>query len=226
MSEEIIDLGEWNCPKSWDEVTLGMFQGIEKYYSENDKRFDMRDVLDIFTDHSRDEIDQLPIWVTEKLMNELSFLNEEPQWGEPSNTIEIDGVNYTINVQSKLRTGEFIAVDTVLKADKYNYAAVLAILCRKDGEVYDSRFENEIVEERVKMFSKLPVLKVMPTVSFFLGLYALSTIPTLLSSEIREGISQERENIMNSRKNGELSARSMRCAMRKLRRLEKSIKSI
>lgn len=225
-NENVIDLGKWTTPKSWDELTLKQFQAIEKYYSDKDKKFDVREVLELFTDHSRDEIDQLPIDFVDKLLNELTWLHEAPTWGESTNHIEIDGEKYQVNVQEKLKTGEYIAVDTVLKSDKNNYAAIMAILCRKEGELFDSKFENEVLGDRIKMWEKVGVTKVMPIISFFFELWLVSQKNTQLYSMVEEAISLTRKDIENSHKDGALSKRSMKSAMKKLKKLEKSIKSI
>lgn len=225
-NENVIDLGKWTTPKSWDELTLKQFQAIEKYYSDKDKKFDVREVLELFTDHSRDEIDQLPIDFVDKLLNELTWLHEAPTWGESTNHIEIDGEKYQVNVMEKLKTGEYIAVDTVLKSDKNNYAAIMAILCRKEGELFDSKFENEVLGDRIKMWEKVGVTKVMPIISFFFELWLASQKSTQLYSMVEEAISLTRKDIENSHKDGALSKRSMKSAMKKLKKLEKSIKSI
>ena len=167
-NENVIDLGKWTTPKSWDELTLKQFQAIEEYYSDKDKNFDVREVLELFTDHSKEEISQLPIDFVDKLLNELTWLHESPKWGEPTNKIELDGEKYQVNVQEKLKTGEYIAVDTVLKSDKHNYAAIMAILCRKEGELFDSKFENEILDGRIKLFEQQPMVHIFPLLSFFL----------------------------------------------------------
>ena len=226
MKETIKDFGEWNLPTSWDEVTLEMFQKIEKYYSDKDKNFDVRDVLDIFTSHTKDEINELPIEFTEKLMNKLSFLTTQPNFGEPKPSIEIDGEKYTVNVMEKLKTGEYVAVDTVIKADQHNYAAMLAILCRKDGEIYDSKFEAEVFEDRQKLFEKQPIAKVMPIVSFFLELYAVRTIPSQLYSEVEAELNHIQKSIETSEKLGVFKRRSLNSRMKKLRKLLESNKSI
>lgn len=225
-NENVIDLGKWTTPKSWDELTLKQFQAIEKYYSDKDKKFDVREVLELFTDHSRDEIDQLPIDFVDKLLNELTWLHESPTWGESTNHIEIDGEKYQVNVQEKLKTGEYIAVDTVLKSDKNNYAAIMAILCRKEGELFDSKFENEVLGDRIKMWENVGVTKVMPIISFFFELWLASQKSTQLYSMVEEAINLTRKDIENSHKDGALSKRSMKSAMKKLKKLEKSIKSI
>lgn len=225
-NENVIDLGKWTVPTKWEDVTLEMFQKIEKYYSDKDKDFDVREVLDIFTDHTRDEIDQLPINFTDKLLNELSFLKEQPNYGDASPKIEIDGEEYCINVMEKLKTGEYVAIDTILKSDPHDYISILAVLCRKNGEIYDSKFEAEVFEERQKLFAKQPIMKIMPLISFFLSLYIVRRTHSLLYSEVEEGLNLIQQNIDNSENLGVFKRRSLNSQMKKLRKLLKSNKSI
>lgn len=224
--EIIKDFGEYNVPVRWEDITLKQYMEIERYYADKEKKFDVRDVLHILTNKSLDEINELPMAFTEKILEKLSFLMDKPQEKEPTNKIIIDGVDYHINFQNKLKTGEYIAADTIIKDDPHNYAAILAILCRKDGEIYDSKFENEVIEDRIKLFEEQPVVNILPIIAFFLNLYILSEIPTQLSMEIKEGINLMRKDIESSHQNGEISKRSMKSAMKKLRKLEKSINSI
>ena len=225
-NENVIDFGSWTVPTSWDEITLKQFQEIEKYYSDKDKKFDVREVLDIFTDHTRDEIDQLPINFTDKLLNELSFLKEQPKYGDASASIEIDGEKYSINVMEKLKTGEYVAIDTILKSDPHDYISILAVLCRKNGEIYDSKFEAELFEERQKLFAKQPIMKIMPLISFFLNLYILRMTHSQLYSEVEEGLNLIQQNIDNSENLGVFKRHSLNSQMKKLRKLLKSNKSI
>ena len=224
--EKVIDYGEITVPTSWDDITLKTFQEIERYYADTDKKFNVIDVIDILIDKDRDFIMTLPEVFLSHILEKLEFLQTKPEEKEPRNWVEIKGERYTVNTQNKLKVGEYVAADTAMKADKYNYAAILAVLCRKDGEVYDSKFENELLEDRIKMFEDVPVVDVLPIVSFFLNLWLASQIPSRLSSTIREGIDLTRSNIENSAKNGEISRRSMKSAMKKLRKLEKSLDSI
>lgn len=226
MDENKIDFGSWHCPTSWDELTLKQFQEIEKYYSNKDKEFDIREVLHIFTDHTRDEIDQLPINFTDKLLNELSFLKEQPKYGDASPKIEIDGEEYCINVMEKLKTGEYVAIDTILKNDPHDYISILAVLCRKNGEIYDSKFEAEVFEERQKLFAKQPIMKIMPLIAFFFNLYIVRKTHSLLYSEVEEGLNLIQLSIDNSENLGVFKRRSLNSQMKKLRKLLKSNKSI
>lgn len=224
--DEIIDYGKWTVPSKWEDVTLKQYQEIERYYEDKDKKFDVRDVLHIFTDKSEDEINALPIEFLEEIMSNLLFLQTKPEEKEASNSIEINGEKYSVHTENKLKVGEYIGADTAMKGDKHNYAAILAILCRKEGEIYDSKFENEVLEDRIKMWEKVPVVEVLPIIGFFLQLYITLQTPTLLSSHLMEAIDLTRKDIETSHRNGEISKRSMKSVMKKLRKLEKSINSI
>ena len=224
--KDIIDLGSVEVPTSWNDITLKKFQDIERYYDDKDRQFNVIDVLDILIEKDRDYIMSLPEEFLNIILERLAFLQTKPEEKEPRNWIDINGERYTVNTQNKLKVGEYVAADAAMKADKYNYAAILAILCRKDGEVYDSKFENEVLEDRIKMFEQVPITDVLAIIGFFLRLYMTLVIPSQLSSTIREGIDLTRNNIETSHKNGELSKRSMRSLMKKLRKLEKSLDNI
>lgn len=165
--EIIKDFKEWKVPTRWEDLTLKTYQDIERYYKDGDKEFNVIDVLDILTDKTRDEINELPAEFLEIILTHLSFLTTAPEVDEPSNKITINGETYAVNVMEKLKVGEYVAVDTILKNDRHDYASILAILCRKQGEVYDSKYEAEIFEDRKKMFEEQPVIKILPIVNFF-----------------------------------------------------------
>lgn len=220
------DFGVWNCPRSWSDITLKTYQEIDKFYKDKENKVDVREIIHILTNHTVDEVNELPMEFLDKILEQLQWLQEEPKYGEPTNKITIDGEAYIVNIQEKLKVGEFVAVDSVLKDDNNNYAAILAILCRKQDEPYDSKFENEVLPSRIKMFEDAKLMDVMPIVSFFMQCYIVLQSPILLSLEIQEGISHTRQDILNSRENGELSERCTKRLMKKLSKLEKSIDSI
>lgn len=222
------DFGEWKVPQSWDELTLGKFQELERFYDgdENERKFDVRDVLDLMTDRTKDEINELPIEFTDSLLRKMYWLHEQPDFGKPSNKITVDGVQYTVHNENEMKFGEYVALDTALKGDKHNYAAMLAILCRKEGEIFDAKFENEILPSRIEFWKNVSVMKVMPIVSFFLELSSMSLQVSQLSLEIQEGINHILKHIETSKRNGVFSALYTRWQMRKLRKLQKSIKNI
>lgn len=216
--KDIIDYGSITVPTSWNDITLKVFQDIERYYNDKDRQFNVIDVLDIFIDKDKDYIMSLPSEFLEKIMEKLSFLQTQPEVGEPSNSIVISGETYSVNVMEKLKTGEYIAFDGALKNDKYDYASFLAILCRKKGEVYDSKFEAEVFEERRKMFEQLPVVKVLPTVSFFLQLWLLSETPSLLYTKVEEALDLTAQSIANSDKIGAFKKLYLKSRIKTLRK--------
>lgn len=223
----IKDFGKWDVPSKWDDVTLKIYQDIEKYYADKEeKQFDVRDVLHILTNRSIDEINELPSDFLDTILTHLLFLVTTPDVGEPTNSIVISGETYTANIAEKLRVGEYVAIDTLVKDDAHNYAALLAVLFRKKNEKYDSHFENEVLDDRIKMFEEQPVTKILPLVHFFINCYTTLEIHTLLSSKVKEAINLTAQHIESLHQSGEASKRSMRSAMKKLRKLEKSINSI
>ena len=225
-NENIIEFGEWVVPTSWDEVTLKQYQEITKYYSDKDKDFDVREVIHILCNKPLDEVNMLPMEFTERIMEKLLFLQEKPQIGDSSVDITVNGEKYHINVMEHLKTGEYLSADQILHSDVYNFAALLAILCRKDGEIYDSKFEAEVFPKRLEMFENIPMIEGMRVINFFIQRYITLKTPSLLSSHLMEAIDLTRKDIETSVRNGEHTKLWQKLQMIKLKKLEKSIKSI
>ncbi len=223
--EIIKDFGEWKVPTKWSDITLKVYQEIEKYYKDKDEKFDVRDVLHILTNKTDDEINELPAEFLDTILTHLIFLTTTPDVGEATNKIVIDGVEYSINVMEKLKLGEYVAVDNVIKADASDYASMLAILCRKDGEIYDSKFEAEEFEKRKEMFERQPVTRILPIVGFFLNLYIVSEKHSQLYSLVEDAISLTQQNIDNSQKIGVSKRLYLTSQMKRYKKLLKSIKS-
>lgn len=222
--EDIIDLGSITVPDSWEKVTLKQFQEIERFYSDKDATFNVIDVLDILIDKDKDYIMSLPADFLDIILSKLSFLLVQPEIDNPTNKIVIDGVEYHIDIQNKLKTGEYVAVDTVMKADKHNLAAVLAILCRKDGELYDSKFENEILDDRIKLFEQQPMVHIFPLLSFFLDCYIASGTLSQSYSKVEEALNLTQMHIDSLEKIGVFKKLYLNWRMKKLRKSLKSIK--
>lgn len=224
MDKNIIDFGEVKVPTDWSDITLKKYQDISRYYSNNENKT-IIDLLPILIDKDKDYVMQLPEEFLEKILEKMLFLQEEPDV-KPSSEIKIGKDTYVINFQNKLKTGEYIATDQAIKDDPYNYAAILAVLCRKEGEVYDSTFENEVLPSRIELFENQPVIKILPTITFFLNLWMMLNGPSLLSSSIQEAINDIQANIEDLEKDGTVSKRFMKSLTKKLKKLKKSINSI
>ena len=137
-NEEYIDFGEWTTPKSWDDITLLQFQEIERLSEEQSGSTDIRDMLHILCNKTKDEVNELPMDFLDMILEKLSFMQEPIKEEKPINYITIDGEKYSVNFMEKLKFGEWVSADSIIKSDKHNYAALLAVICRKQGEIYDS----------------------------------------------------------------------------------------
>lgn len=223
-NEEVIkDFGQITCPTKWEDVTLKKFQAIEAFYEDKGKDVDIREIVHIMIDKDIDYVNELPVEWLELLLEKLAFLQKSPEIKEPSNKITIDGEVYMVNFMEKLKTGEFVAFDSVLKSDKHNYAAMLAILCRKEGEIYDSKFEAEVFDKRVELFEKQPVINILPITTFFLTLWVTLGKHSQLFSQVEEGINHILSSIENSQKIGAFKKWYLKWRMKKYLKYLKSI---
>lgn len=227
MEKEIVkDFGNIICPTSWDDVTLAQYEKIERYYEDKEKKFDILDVIDIFIDKDKDYIMSLPSEFLEIILNKLSFLQNQPKIDKPDNKITINGETYIINTQEKLKLGEYTSVDNIMKGNKHDYASILAVLCRKDGEIYDSKFEAEVFESRKEMFEKQPVVKILTLISFFINCYIVLEKPSQLCSLVEKEIDLTQRAIRNSTKIGAFKKSYMIWQTKKLQKSIKSIRNI
>ena len=222
-----IDLGKWSLPTRWDEVTLGQFAELEKLYKgEASKGVDAVDLISIMSGRTKDEVMELPVDFMETMAIHLVFLETQPEIEKPLNSIEIDGETYIINVKEKLKFGEYVDFDQLVKSDPCDYPSMLAILCRKEGEAYDSDFIANEFQKRVDMFAKQPITKILPLIAFFLELS--TTYMGLLSnySMTKEALNQEVQNLENSVVHMGGKGLRMYLLMKKFKKLKKLIKCI
>lgn len=197
--EILHDFGEWTIADNWEDVTLKQFTELMKLNEKAIK--DVRDVIAILSDHTKDEINLLPIDFIESMMARLTFLNKAPEVNN-SNEIKIDGEVYFVNVMEKLKFGEFVDVNSAIQSDALNYASFLAILCRKKDEQYNDDFIANKLEERIEMYNNQPITKILPVVGFFLNLWRISKAPSQASmTEIQQTANQLLTETENTWKN-------------------------
>ena len=162
--EDIKDFGKWNVPVSWDDVTLGQLMELDKLGGSTPS---LSEVVSILSGRTADEVDELPVQFANALLSKMEFIKERPNI-EPSVSCVINGERYSVNVTEDMKLGEFVAVETVLSGDKDDVASVLAVICRKDGEVYNTEYENKVFPERKQVFLDAPCTVVLPVIAFFL----------------------------------------------------------
>lgn len=159
-------------------------------------------------------------------MDNLKFLSE-PITNDINNIIDIDGERYIINYMEELKFGEFVDVQTVLDADKDNFPAILSIICRKEGEIYNDEYIAKLQPKRMEMFAKQPVTKVYPIIGFFLNLSIMSENSTQLYLEkIKDQSNHILQHYINSLENGDGKKRYMKSAVKKLMDLKEQLNNI
>lgn len=214
-----------NIPTNWDEVTLNKFIQLQSLYSKEHKPT-IQEIIAVLSDIEVDEVNKYPALVVERVMDNLQFLSETIT-DKSSNKIEIDNITYQINYLEELKFGEYVDVNTILDADKSNFPAILGILCRKEGEIYDDNYIATELTKRIEMFGKQPVSKVYPIINFFLTLSLTSenNMKPFLEN-LKDQASLIVTHYINSLKNGDGRKHFLNWRMRKLQKLLKSIKSI
>lgn len=221
-----MDFGKITVPTKWDDITLKQFQELMKIYSQEDK--DILDILSLFTQKSKKELRQMPSEFIETMLVHLQFMNTKLEV-EPSSQIDIDGKIYRINYTEKLKFGEFVDVETLIKEDKYNWAGILAMLCRLEGEVYDDDFIADKLDGRIKMYEELPINKALQLINFFLKLKLRYITYSLRSSTLKEGKEEVEslvQSIRDSLKDGAGTRLNSIYAKIELRKLEKQLRCI
>lgn len=214
-----------NIPTNWDEVSLNKFIQLQALYKDGNKP-QYNDIISVLTDIAKEELNEYPAIVIEKVTDKLQFLSETIT-DKSSNKIEIDNVTYQINYLEDLKFGEYVDVNTVLDADKSNFPAILGILCRKEGEIYNDEYIARELTKRIEMFGKQPVSKVYPIINFFLycSLLSENNMKPFLEN-LKDQANRIVTHYINSLKNGDGRKHFLNWRMRKLKRLLKSLKNI
>ena len=221
-----MDFGKRNIPTKWEDITLKQFQELMKIYEQEDK--DILDILALFSGRDKKELKQMPKEFIDTMLVHLQFMNTTLEV-EPKSSIEIQGETYKINYTEKLKFGEFVDVEGLIKDDKYNYAALLGILCRKDKEIYDDDFIADKLDDRIKMFEELSIDKALQLINFFLKLKLRSIAYTQKSLALQEGKELAESLVQSTRdlvKDGAGNMFDSIYVKRELKRLEKSLRCI
>ena len=226
---EKIQLGKYKVAEKWEDVTLLQWQNyVRNASSKEDNSVDIISTLETFSDIPRSVINQMPTDLFESVIERLKWIKETPDQ-TPSQSVEISGETYTINVMEKLKVREYIDLNTVIENDRFNYSMIFAILCRKQGEEYDEEFIADKLPDRLEMFEQMNCVDGMKLIAFFLTCFIeLETRSrnSLVVKAIKEDAQKLVKSIKNSRKLGVFSTVLHLPQIIKLRKLEKSLKKI
>jgi hypothetical protein len=222
-----MDNTEYNItiPTSWDEITLNTFIKLQSLYA-NENKPSFNEIISVLTNIELNELNEYPYFIIEKLMDKLDYLSQEIT-DKASNKIEINGETYQINYLEHLKFGEYVDVNTVIDGDKNNFKAILAILCRKEGEIYNDDFIALELNKRMDMFDMQPITKVYPLINFFLTLSMTSehNMKQYLEN-LKDLANHTVQHYINSLKSGLGRKRFLNWRMRKLQKLKKSLECI
>jgi hypothetical protein len=221
------DMGKWSLPTRWSEVTLGQFAELEKLYNgDASKGVDTVDLIAVMSSRTRDEVMTLPLEFMETMMVHLVFLETQPEIEGATDRVEIDGETYIINYKEKLKFGEYVDFDQLMKSNPNDYPSMFAIICRKEGEAYDSEYISSEFQKRVEMFSRQPVTKMLPLIAFFLRRYQILEQCSQASLGIKEAINLTLDNIQTFVQSGVGTGLRSYLLTRKLKKLRKYLKCI
>lgn len=212
-------------PEKWEDVSLEKFIQLQSLYQDENKPT-IKEIISVLSEIPLDELNQYPALVIEKIADKIDYLKEEITQ-EVLNYIDIDGERYQINYMEELKFGEYVDVQTVLDSDRTNFPAILGILCRKEGEIYNDDFIALKLNKRIEMFSKQPITKIYPLIGFFLNLYLLS--PNNIQS-FSQKLKDQANHILTATedlaRSGTGLKRFMNFPMKKLKKLRKQLNSI
>lgn len=227
--EEVVkDFGSIKVPTKWEEVSLGQFEKIMKLTGGESKRVDVMSLLSILTGQDEDYINSLPASFVETLMAHLIFLNDNPRtYDHTASQIKIGGDFYSIHFLEELKFGEYVEVNESIKNDPLDYSSILAILCRKDGELFDEDYVANKFRKRKEMFQEQPVTEILPLIGFFLKLFLISRANSQgCLTELESATSQLLQHTNSSVSNGDGGKRSLSWRMRTTRKLKKLNKAM
>lgn len=226
---EKIQLGKYKVAEKWEDVTLLQWQNyVRNASNKEDNSVDIISTLETFSDIPRNIINQMPTDLFESVIGRLKWITEQPDQ-TPSQSVEISGETYTINVMEKLKVKEYLDLNTVIENDKFNYSMIFAILCRKQGEEYDEEFIADKLPDRLEMFEQMNCVDGMKLIAFFLTCWVeLETRSrnSLVVQAIKEDAQKLVKNIRSLLKPMDYITPSRVRQILTLRKLEKSIKNI
>ena len=216
-------------PKSWNDITLKKYQNLQSYFEslkEEEEPQNLK-VLSLLTETKEEDLRLLPTRIINEAVQSLNFLKELPNNTEERNYLLIDGERYYLTTMEEMTFGEWVDINQVLQSNKNDFASVLAIICRKQGEEYNQLYINQIFESRVEMFNEVDMNEIGRGITFCLGSWArLERLSQDSINQVKEEVRQFAKSIENSMKDGHCNQPFTFWQKRKLKRLMKSLDKI
>lgn len=188
----------YNVPESWDDVTLGQYEKWFDYVA--DTKMKEVELVSLISTIPFDLLSTLPLSFYTDVLNMVSFAFAGNDF-KPSNNILIDDEVYSVSVKDELTLAQYVDVEATFEEEGNDsrLSEILAIVCLKKGEKYDSK----ILKERKKLFQDLKMNEVFPLLAFFLQLRKNLLIITTFYSNVVEQANQFASLIRTSAENGD-----------------------
>lgn len=161
-----------NKKKSWDDVTIAMWQEINQIETESEITRQIEQIS-ILTDSDSEEIRSMPMSKFNKLRQELIFLSQKPS-ANVITTFEIEGKEYGIIPQMDfISTGEWMDAENWKDNPVDNihlYAAlVYRPIIKREGDFYEIEpHKSSGFMERAELFrNNLSITTIHGAVLFF-----------------------------------------------------------
>lgn len=150
-----------DVPTSWDDIPLSHYETFYKKMPTTHR--ERVDLIAMVCNVESEVLRQWPASAFNLIVKQVAFIFD-PNKEEPTNVIEVDGVNYIVAVEDELSLGAWVDAEAVQKEGVQVLANVLAIVCRPAGEAYDDKLNDT----RAEMFAAIPTSKVLGVLNFFL----------------------------------------------------------
>lgn len=208
----------YNVPESWNDVTLGQYEKWFDYVA--DSKIKEVELVSKISTIPFDLLSTLPLSFYTDVLNMVSFAFAGNDF-KPSNKIVIGDEVYSISIKDELTLAQYVDVEATFEEDGNDsrLSEILAIVCLKKGEKYDSK----VLKERKKLFQDLKMNEVFPLLAFFLELKKNLLKITTFYSKVVEQANQFADLIRTSAENGDGIKLLPRLQRMKYRSLMKSL---
>lgn len=208
----------YNVPEGWYDVTLGEYEKWFDYVADT-KTKEVKLASKISTIPFT-LLSNLPLSFYTEVLNMVSFAFAGNEY-KPSNKIVIDDEVYSVSTKDELILAQYVDVEATFEEDSNDskLSEILAIVCLKKGEKYDSK----ILKERKKLFQGLMMNEVFPLLAFFLQLKKNLLKITTFYSKVMEQANQFANLIRTSVEDGDGIKLLPKLQMIKYRSLMKSL---
>jgi hypothetical protein len=186
MKEFKLNDKNYQMPTAWEDMDLKRYVELAKLEEMKDNfgipELYLLKVIEALCGAEGGDLDDLTLDMVTELSNEVSFLQEQPNWGN-SRHIEIEGQDYVFPEDlNKLTMGEYISIKTLQEQQTTQADLIpwlLAIILRPGKKEYDEemkkekwiqdKFNTANLEWRKELFMRQPVFNLMGPVTFFLN---------------------------------------------------------